>query len=541
MRNLSNFIFKILTRGILFPLLILIVNYHFIYGWNYYISRANEPFLLYFHMRSYTTQTLALFITITIMYYINNHYDEIKLLTKNSFVYYSGIVYGIFKYILVICMIPVFYYFAFCLIHGVDNILNTTNIFIKMLIFEWILPLTSLAVLLGFVSITIKNKIIKYSLSSLIFYLVSGNILTVSMKLNDTFIRSIIKYINIFSDMAYTRYSYTMGYVFDQFYIMDKSICFIIIATCFLLLYFKNKFKGKNKYKILTVISTSLILSLSSLIYNIGYNIHYTNEDYTYNKEFDSLDIANKYKITNYSMNLNLDNRLNNNVSLNFKNISNEKISNIDLILDDIFKVDEIVVNNKKLDFIHEENILNINIPNDMLLDNNFEIKISYSGFVHVLNSVYQYMYIANSNNVMLPMDSLAWYPKTNDNNMINFDININSKNKVYSNLELTKIDINGSNYELKYTGNSNDVFLYSGNYKEVIENDIVFIYPQDLDLHFELQLGLFGNLNNDESSMFKDLFNNKQIKKVVFGRKSDSNGFVNYQLLDNILLINLY
>ena len=80
---------------------------------------------------------------------------------------------------------------------------------------------------------------------------------------------------------------------------------------------------------------------------------------------------------------------------------------------------------------------------------------------------------------------------------------------------------------------------MYS--YTLVIENDIVFIYPQDLDLHFELQLGLFGNLNNDESSMFKDLFNNKQIKKVVFGRKSDSNGFVNYQLLDNILLINLY
>lgn len=526
----------------MFPLIILIVNYHFIYGWHYYLNRANEPFLLYFHMRSYTTQTLALFITITIIYYINNHYDEIKLLTKNSFIYFSGVVYGIFKYILLICIVPIFYYIAFCLMHGVDNILNTTIIFIQMLIFEWILPLTSLAVLLGFLSITIKNKVIRFSLSSLIFYLVSGNMLTTFMDLDNTFIQSIVKYINLFSDMAYTRYSYTMSYAFDQLYIMDKSINFIIIGTCFLLLYIKNKFRDKNKFKILTAVCTSLIIMISSLIYNISYNINYTDEDYLYSQNVDELDIANKYKITDYSMNLNLNNKLNNDISLSFENISDKKISEINLILDDMFEVNEIISNNKKLDFRHDENILSINIPNDMILGNNFEIKISYSGFVHVLNSVYQYMYIANSNNVMLPMDSLAWYPKTNSDNIIKFNINIKSKNKVYSNLNLKEMDVNFNSSKLKYTGYSNDIFLYSGNYKENIKNDIVFVYPQDLNLHFELQLGLFGNLKEEEEvAIFEDLFNKKQIKKVVFGRKSYSDDFVNYQLLNDVLLINLY
>ncbi|MFR7976003.1 MAG: hypothetical protein ACLU6G_06695, partial [Intestinibacter bartlettii] len=277
MKNISNLMLKILLKSIILPVMIVVINYHFIQSWKFYFEKQ-EPFLLFFHMRSYTCKTITLFMVITIIYYINMHYDEIKLLARNEFIYFLGVVYGVLKFIFIICMIPIIYMIAYSILKGVNN-LNIVIEFLKMLFYEWVLPISAIGITTGFISLYIKNKILKYILSGGIFYITSSTILLYSIGSNNNIYQSTIKYISLFSDMAYAKISYCFGIAYDLAYILDKVACIIIIFLCISLAYIISMYNSKKRI-LLSLISCTLCILLSVfIIYAESSLVTYSDED----------------------------------------------------------------------------------------------------------------------------------------------------------------------------------------------------------------------------------------------------------------------
>lgn len=503
MRNISNLILKVLLKSIIFPIIIIIINYHFIQSWRFYFEKQ-EPFTLFFHMRSYTSRTITLFMVITIIYYINMHYDEIKLLVQSEFKYFLGVVYGVLKFVFIICIIPIIYMVAYSILKGFDSF-DLVIEFFKMLLYEWILPISAVGIMTGFISMYLKNKILKYILSGAVFYFTSSSVLKYSIGSSNVIEQTFIRYISLFSDMAYVKPSYCFGVVYDLPYMLDKSACIIIILLCILLAYIMSSYKNKKRI-LLSLITVSACISIAFVITSrISNLVAYADQDIEYNQIHEE----SNYIIKNYNMDLNFKSGLNNNINIELEKLQGE---NIKFYLDDIFEIQDIRINDKKADYTKKNNILTIFCNEN---SKSLKVNIKYRGFVHVITTWYKYMYIANSQKIMLPKNSIAWYPKPINKDSINFTLNITSKNKVYCNLNLIKDESKNRIKKYKYKGKVEDLFVYSGFYNEKVIDGIKYIWPQDLSLKNELDIQ--GSRLNKIRKKNKD-----SIKTVIFGRRSD-------------------
>lgn len=501
MKNISNLVLKILLKSIILLIMIVVINYHFIQSWKFYFEKQ-EPFLLFFHMRSYTCRTITLFMVITIIYYINMHYDEIKLLARNEFIYFLGVVYGVLKFIFIICMVPIIYMIAYSILKGVNNF-NIVIEFLKMLFYEWVLPISAVGITTGFISIYIKNKILKYILSGGIFYITSSTILLYSIGSNNNIYQSTIKYVSLFSDMAYAKISYCFGIAYDLAYILDKVACIIIIFLCISLAYIISMYNSKKRILLSLISCTLCILVSVFIIYAESSLVTYSDEDIKYQQQNQKIN----YFIKNYNMNLDFKTYLSNNVNIKLDKKSGGEIK---FYLDDIFKIKEVSINNKTVKYNHKDNVLTIFCDKN---SRDLSINIKYKGFVHVITTWYKYMYIANSHEIMLPEKSIAWYPKPINKKTINFNLNISSKNKVYCNLK-QKYEENKIN-QFKYIGKAEDLFIYSGIYNEKTIDGIKYIWPQDLNLKNELSI---------QGLSPKEIKKMNNITTVIFGRRCDYN-----------------
>ena len=505
MKNISNLILKVLLKSIIFPIIIIIINYHFIQSWKFYFEKQ-EPFILFFHMRSYTSRTITLFMVITIIYYINAHYDEIKLLVKNEFEYFLGVVYGVLKFVFIICAIPIIYMVAYSILKGFDSF-DLVIEFFKMLLYEWILPISAVGIMTGFISMYLKNKILKYALSAAVFYFTSSYVLRYSIGSSNVMNQTFTRYISLFSDMAYAKPSYCFGVVYDLSYILDKSACVIIILFCILLAYIISSYKNKKRF----LLSLTTVLVCVSMVFVITFKISnlvvYADQDIQYNQ----IQEESNYRIKSYNMDLDFKSSLNNNVSIELEKLRGE---NIKFYLDDIFEIEDIKINDKKADYTQKNNILTVFCNEN---DKYLKVDIKYKGFVHITTTWYKYMYIANSQKIMLPKNSIAWYPKPTNNDSINFTLNIASKNKVYCNLNLVKDEEKSRVKKYEYKGRAEDLFVYSGFYNEKTIDDVKYIWPQDLSLKNELDIQ-GGKLNKIKKK------SKENIKIIIFGRTSDYN-----------------
>ncbi len=210
-------------------------------------------------------------------------------------------------------------------------------------------------------------------------------------------------------------------------------------------------------------------------------------------------------------MNLNFGYKLKNEATIKIKNNSENKIKEISFLLDNIFNVNNIKLNDKNLKFTHENNKLNITLDNHLEKNSTVNLQINYSGRVNHIDSVGNQYLIANANSILLPIDSLAWYPSIKQDKDIKFDLNLNSKLKIKSNLNLDA-------KKNTLSGNSNSVFLIAGNLQTVNIDGYEISFPLDTNIN-ELYTSL-NFLKNDIKSLNlteseKVQINNR--KKILF------------------------
>lgn len=186
------------------------------------------------------------------------------------------------------------------------------------------------------------------------------------------------------------------------------------------------------------------------------------------------------YYISSYIMNIDFDNKINNDCNMEIK-ITKDNIDSIELGLYDKLNILKLSADGKKLNYKRTGNSFIVSLPREYKKGEIINMDVSYYGIIKTTWQQGQELFIIR-NNAMYLADVFEWYPKLNDSMIKEYKLNIkyNSKNKIYSNLNETYNSgkciiegkdkevclISGNIIERKYKG-----FLLVGN-EEYINNN---------------------------------------------------------------------
>ncbi|MGL4849130.1 MAG: hypothetical protein ACRC28_09425, partial [Clostridium sp.] len=265
--------------------------------------------------------------------------------------------------------------------------------------------------------------------------------------LDGTIIPFIIRVFNVHDDFDLGRYNRFLGFSHGLDFALDKFIVVILILGIFYYL-----FKKERKIKISFIdygILGVLIFICGGALY-MGYN-SYDLAPGAYG-EVEEREYA--YRINKYDMDIDIDKKLKSNVKMDMTFDKKEK--NCLLYLDSIFKVTEVLVNGKNVEY--ERGFDTINIDLNQEVEGNTEVKISYEGLVNRILPNGDVDVIANKNKIFLEETYMAFYPKMMDKREKEFIINIGD-DEVLSNFK-------NENGILKGIGN--EVVLLKGNLEKV-------------------------------------------------------------------------
>ncbi len=403
-----------------------------------------------------------------------------------------------------ICLIPLSYILMYIFTHKGITMPYIINGLIEFT-FTYILCIICTSMLTTIICFLFEKTIIRVITSSIMILITSSfnNTFFTSNK----FLMAILNILNVHEDFDYSLFNNFLGFNHDIRYILDKLIMLFILLI--ILLIISIKFYKNTKYlkfiKSFILVFTILTISSFIILYN-SFTLINNTEIFSYNNK-----IHQDISIEEYKMNLNFGYKLKNEATIKIKNNSENKIKEISFLLDNIFNINSIKLNDKNLKFTHENNKLNITLDNDLEKNSIANLQINYSGRVNYIDSIGNQYLIANTNNILLPTDSLAWYPSIKQDNDIKFDLNLNSKLKIKSNLNL---DAKKSTL----SGNSNSVFLIAGNLQTINIDGYEITFPLDTDIN-ELYT-LLDSLKNDIKSLNlteneKAQINNR--KKILF------------------------
>ncbi|WP_286149766.1 hypothetical protein [Romboutsia ilealis] len=538
MRNTSNYILKKLVKNIFFIPLLLWLSYKSNLMWTNIIM-YNYSFNAFFNVLSEITFYISIYTILVSYYYISKYKEDLIIIENNTFNLFLGISLGIFKFFLMSCIIPIIYIFIYTIKMKSLSIIDIFH-FCYMIFFEWIIPFLALSFFISYICIYVNSKFWKKIYIIILLFISSTTILQliwINSQLGiNKFINELIKSLNIYNDFAYSRYSEVFGRIISLNYLLDKIIIIITILFVITCAYINKLSQPKLKKLISFFIFIFIFLSLNILNANL---VDYEKNESNYN----ITDSIKNIEIIDYDMNINLKNGFKNEVILNIRNKKNDN-DNIDLILDNEFNIYEVYVDGKKAAYSHKNDILSIRLDEELLENEKIKVGINYKGNIYTTDIFGNYRYIANYKNIMLPMDTLAWYPKVLSDNKISFELQINSYNKVYSNLNHIKDNI--------YTGKANDISLYSSstyNESKNIYSDILVVAPKNIDINYILESALKeskfdSELIKKEKKEVKEKIKDKSIKKIIFGRTYLS--FIekdgrSYKYNDDTLIIDIY
>lgn len=551
-RTISSFISKIIRNNILFVLTILVINYQFITSWYYQINLTQASFNELLSLRVYTCVLIGALTVLNVMFYMQKNYDSIKILCKNNFEYFLGVCLSVVKINLIFSCIPFFYAIIYSIIVRPLSLTSIITIILTV-IFEWIIPLTTLSIIVSFISIIINNVILKFVLVSGVIYITSTKMLDISMRINNIFMRNIFKTLNIFDDQTYAEYTDSLVKDINISYILDKllpllfSIMLILIAYIIL-----NNFKQKYiKSMLVVVVFTLIFLLLNYISTNI---VTYRDYDFDYTRYFYKQEL-NNFEIKTHKIKADFKNNSQFESNIIVVNTTNKPQSSIDFVLDRLFKVKEVKINSKSVDFNQNGDQLTINSGISIYPKQEVQLTINYSGYLNVLTSWNQTRVVANSRNISLPPNSFIWYPKVNQSNEIQYKLELNSRNKVYSNL--TEVNKKNTLFTSKYTFNlkSKDIAIFSGAYNESIKNGIKIVYPESVNYN-ELIENNLNFLKASKSDLKKiksaseyvenideiiNLMENKKIKTIVITKLDIPNYTYRYENIDYGIQINAW
>lgn len=334
------------------------------------------------------------------------------------------------------------------------------------------------------------------------------------------------KFLNIYGDSTRIKTNILCDEIFNVSYFCDKLVILLITILLILLV----KILINKKKKILSTINAFLIIVCMIITISVG--VHSVSFIHEY--DFSKADNLN-YHISSYKMDIDIDNNFRNNVSFQL-DVDNPNDSII-LELDDLFKINEIKINDNPIQFTHEKDKIVLDYKSNQ--KENVSISISYEGYIHVENDLGMDTYYCN-NHAMNLTDSFSWYPYVNkDNSPINYSIKLNSSSNIYSNLDT---QVKGNQYLLE--GKAQTVNLFSGQYKDVIDDGIEYIIPSAEELeNFKMSLDEYitDYLNDPHNKLSQNDINalkDKKYKKIIVG--VHVNNYTYIKLSGDVLLLEL-
>ena len=531
-KKLFNHINKIFTMNIFSIIIFICINYHFVSAWGRMIN-LNQSFNAYFNLRVYACIIVNILIMITIFEQTRRYKHTLKDLIEDKYDFFiiSNIV--LIKNILIFCSIPIFYFlFYFFKVNKVSYLIWSQ--FFLNLIFNWIFPLLFVTIFISFINTICTNNILKYIIGILIIYFTSIKMLLFSFTTDNKHLKLLLNTLNVYSDQSYVSYSDSIGMVLDSLFFIDKviPILFLLFLISISKIIFKNK---SNKKQLFRISSYYIIINIILVIYSINsYTYALDNYDYIDNLSQISKDI----EIKSYEIDVDLGNKTKINSKVLISNLNNSESNDIRLLLDNLFKINYVKINNQNIGFSHKDNILTIKLGESFNYDN-LTLEVNYSGRVNILKWSNEYKIVSNDSQLILPPNSFAWYPSIKSIQDKDFTIKVKSKNTIYSNLNQVS-RINGLfKNTFKFTGTDKDIGLFSGNYKKYNFNNIEVICPEEISYEDQIEnfmdyLETTKNLNENIINLNKqvlDEYNNKNIKKIIIAPLED----YNYEYFDDI------
>lgn len=467
----------------------LLFNIFLIYKQHSALQVSMFEFVQVFYFGFIASNLFFLIISTYVMY---KNYDIFNFIEKNVFKKQAAVIIGSIIISTVISLIPISVMIIF-------KNPNFQHIFVLKGIVHFFIIWTLSNLLACVVGSTI-GSLCKNGFSMILSFVFFGLFIKYSYGSYGSYIKQLF---NIYDDFTFAGMNYICGRIFNTFYYLDKLFILLISLLILSITCFINKTIKKTYstiFLILTLLCTCINVHLSSI---------YKSSNLT---KYETIKNIN-YIVESYDMDIKLGNRFKNaaNINLSVKTNSN----NIVMLLDDLFKIDELYVNGKPCDFHHEHNKLNI--IRSFTEGEKVHISVKYKGYVDVANNLGAPVYYVSKYATNLPISSFYWYPKTTETSLINFNVSIKASNSIYSNLDMCSY----SDSLYKFRGKSSGLNIFSGQYKKYYENNIEYIIPTNSNLE-SFKLNMQDYINNLNSKHFSKkelaILKTNKFKKVICG-----------------------
>lgn len=270
---------------------------------------------------------------------------------------------------------------------------------------------------------------------------------------------------------------------YDKGYLYHNILWGLIALTLIIITLIKNSVLSKKRNNAL-ILSGVLFLTVLSCAYfgNKACQFNPTYYDIYSRRDKDYVNTENAYRtffsndscgyyINKYSMDIRLTDRIANKCDIQIS-INKNNVNSVELGLYGKLNVSEIKIDSKSTSFKRTSNSIQVNLPRDYNDGEVVNMEVVYEGKIDTKWLQSETVFYLGDNRIFLG-DVFEWYPKLNDNMEKVYDIQIKyyGKNKIYSNLD--EISQNGV---YKFTGKDKEVFIISGDMKEVKYKDITII-----------------------------------------------------------------
>lgn len=345
-------------------------------------------------------------------------------------------------------------------------------------------------------------------------------ILIIIFCLLNTFWRSKEDVLALYPFTAYSGNFYFAEYDIKFFSKIVFWIGILVALVLIMTMLSSSNENTRKKFKVFTV--GALTLSLISMILNSSYKVPIYEMDRKREVvgDFTRTYYAKSnigYYISKYNMNLELNDNIKNECSMNVK-ITKNNIGYIDLGLYNKLYVSEVYGDDKKLEFNQENNKLTIKFDSELNIGDEILVKVLYEGDPDVRWLQGEKMFFVEENTLFLA-ETFEWYPKLNDFKEKEYEISIDysGNNKIYTNLE---------EKDGVYKGKDKEIYLVSGRINEKEYKGYRLIGNEENFLTDE-QCETIVDLVNKEKKYMK---NGDSIKDILFVPNMPSVNYIHYK-----------
>lgn len=503
----SRFYFKVYVKNIVFLLMVIAVSF-FCY---YHKEVLEMSIYLFTELSSYSLYCTTIGIMIISTYISGNKYEIVETIERNeNKLFLSNILAGT-KVSTLLFAIPCIIIFSHINYIGV-NVYTIKEFFNYAII--WYCA-NIFAVVLGATVGTFVGNFLRYIICIIIYLFSMGSSMTLFSPTNK-FLTIFSDFLSIFTDKVTAPVNYASPILFNRIYLLDKLFIIFNILFMIILVYVKTNIKtNKNKYRYYICALVVFLIIQSSIIYMTYPLLNIANPI----SEVENKNIQHAgYSIKGYSMNIDVFNKLNNKCSINLTKNNLEK-NQLEFFLSEIFKVDKVSINGNKAKYSRVNDKIIIETNN--IEDSELIVDIEYSGKVYVESFNRAHVLYTSNRDISLLDNIIYWYP-TLDNNQksSNFQIDVRSKSKVYSNLPKVKEDKDESYYYTRLKGEGSGLNILSGNYTTMNYKNLEIVYPKCIS-ESNVKIWVDEHLNQD----FYPTLDISIINKIIIN--SDQNSLV--------------